>query len=105
MSKTIKKPWPSIKSGSSPFARGIHFLSPAARGFERQRRTDALRFKPFCAEEITKAAIDAGVAPADLRQVGGMYQRLAAEGLMRRSQQAFRRAWGNGTLALGWEVA
>ena len=41
MSKTIKKPWPAIKSGSSPFARDINFLSPAARGFERQRRTDA----------------------------------------------------------------
>jgi len=70
-----------------------------------RRRSKALRFKPFCAEEITKAAIDAGVAPADLRHVGGMYSRLAAEGLMRRSRKAFRRAWGNGTLTLGWEVA
>jgi hypothetical protein len=77
----------------------------ARQWLDARRRSKLLRAKPFSAEEITKAAIDAGVAPADLRQVGGMYQRLAAEGLMRRSQQAFRRAWGNGTLALGWEVA
>ena len=76
-----------------------------AREWIAKRRRSAKRHTPFCAEEITQAAISEGVAPADLRHVGGLYARLAHEGLMRRSRKAFRRAWGNGTLTLGWEVA
>jgi len=66
------------------------------------RRT---RGTPFSAEHVTLAAIDAGIAPADLRAWGTIFTQAARDGHIRRSEVAFRRAMGNGTLALGWEAA
>lgn len=79
-------------------------LESFARAWLAKRRKSNLRTEPFCAEEITQAAIDARCAPQDLRHVGGTYARLAREGLMQRSQTAFKRKWGNHTLTLGWTV-
>lgn len=56
----------------------------------------------FSAEDVTTAAIDAGVAPADLRQWGTVFAQAARDGYIRRSDVLFRRSMGNGTLAPGW---
>jgi hypothetical protein len=83
------------------------FASPAQRSFEQ----DALGFliafskrvkRPFSAEEVTLAALDAGVAPTDLRQWGKIFQQAAREGYIRRSEVLFSRQMGNGSLAPGW---
>lgn len=58
--------------------------------------------KPFCAEDVTLSAIDAGIAPANLKNWGRMFQQAAKDGYIRRSNVAFRRQLGNGTLTLGW---
>lgn len=61
--------------------------------------------KPFCSEDVTLSAIDAGIAPSDLRVWGKLFAQAARDGFIRRSNVAFRRAMGNGTLTLGWVQA
>ena len=61
--------------------------------------------KPFCAEEVTLAAIKDGVAPPDLRQWGKVFSQAARDGAIRRSGVVFKRSMGNGTLTLGWVAA
>lgn len=58
---------------------------------------------PFSAEQVTLAAAARGIAPRDLRAWGSIFTLAAKEGRIRRSQTAFPRAMGNGTLTLGWE--
>jgi hypothetical protein len=58
--------------------------------------------QPFSAEDVTTAGLYAGVAPADLRAWGPVFAQAAREGYIRRSDVPYRRAFGNGTLALGW---
>lgn len=62
------------------------------------------RGQPFCAEDVTMAMIAAGIAPQDLRAVGPVFNQAAKDGLIRRSLVPFRRAFGNGSLTLGWEA-
>lgn len=57
---------------------------------------------PFSAEEVTGAALEAGLAPVDLRAWGTVFAQAARDGYIRRSDVLFRRAMGNGTLAPGW---
>lgn len=61
--------------------------------------------QPFSAEEVTLAALDAGIAPMELRQWGVIFQQAAKDGYIRRSDVLFRRAMGNGSLAPGWVAA
>jgi hypothetical protein len=58
--------------------------------------------QPFSAEDVTTSALVAGVAPTDLRAWGPVFSQAAREGYIRRSDVAYRRSMGNGTLALGW---
>jgi hypothetical protein len=58
--------------------------------------------RPFSAEQVTLAAIKKGIAPADLRAWGKVFAIAAREGYIRRSNVAFKRSMGNGTLTLGW---
>ena len=65
----------------------------------------AKRNKSFCSEDVTLAAIDAGVAPTDLRAWGKVFTQAAKDGYIRRSNEVYRRSMGNGTLTLGWKAA
>jgi len=82
--------------------------APAAPRFDQDalgfliafaRRT---RGTPFSAEHVTLAAIDAGIAPADLRALGAIVTQAARDGHIRRSEVLFQRRMGNGSLAPGW---
>lgn len=58
--------------------------------------------QPFSSEDVTLAAMAAGVAPADLRAWGAIFQQAARDGYIRRSDKLFQRSMGNGSLAPGW---
>jgi hypothetical protein len=58
--------------------------------------------QPFSAEDVTTSALIAGVSPVDLRAWGPVFAQAARDGFIRRSDVAYRRSMGNGTLALGW---
>ena len=60
------------------------------------------RGQSFSAEDVTLAALDAGLAPMDLRSWGAIFAQAAREGYIRRSEVLFRRSMGNGSLAPGW---
>lgn len=74
--------------------------------------TDALGFlikfarkkrgQSFSAEQVTLAAMDKGIAPADLRSWGAVFVQAARDGYIRRSEVLFPRSMGNGSLAPGW---
>ena len=83
--------------------------APAPRRFDQ----DALGFlisfarkhkgQPFSAEQVTLAAMDAGIAPVtDLRAWGAVFQQAARDGHIRRSEVLFARSLGNGSLSPGW---
>lgn len=57
---------------------------------------------PFCAEDVTLAALDCGLAPVDLRRWGSIFSQAARDGFIRRSEVLFPRSRGNGSLAPGW---
>lgn len=83
------------------------FQRPAVCNFEQDAMGFLIAFakrvkRPFSAEEVTLAALDAGVAPTDLRQWGKVFQQAAREGYIRRSDVLFARQMGNGSLAPGW---
>ncbi len=82
----------------------------APRSFENDAYGFLIAFakkatRPFCAEEVTLAAINKGIAPADLRSWGSIFTQAARDGYFRRSNQLFTRTMGNGTKAPGWEKA
>ena len=82
--------------------------APAPRRFDQ----DALGFliafarkhrgQPFSAEQVTLAAMDAGIAPPDLRAWGSIFTQAARDGHIRRSDMLFSRSLGNGSLSPGW---
>lgn len=62
-----------------------------------------MRGQSFCAEDVTLAALDAGIAPvSDLRRWGAIFKLAAKDGFIRRSEVLFRRSLGNSSLAPGW---
>lgn len=56
----------------------------------------------FSAEDVTTAALAAGIQPIDLRRWGAVFAQAAKDGYIRRSEVLFKRSFGNGTLAPGW---
>lgn len=56
----------------------------------------------FSAEQVTLAALEAGLAPVEMRSWGAVFTQAAREGYIRRSDVLYRRVMGNGTLAPGW---
>jgi hypothetical protein len=58
--------------------------------------------QPFSAEDVTLAALEAGLAPQDLRAWGSLFHQAAKDGYIRRSDVLFRRSMGNSSLAPGW---
>jgi hypothetical protein len=58
--------------------------------------------QPFCAEDVTLAAKEVGIAPPDLRNWGKLFVQAARDGYIARTDVPFRRMLGNGTLTLGW---
>lgn len=82
--------------------------APAPRRFDE----DALGFliafarqhhgQPFSSEHVTLAAMDAGIAPEDLRSWGAVFTQAARDGHIRRSDVLFQRSMGNGALSPGW---
>lgn len=56
----------------------------------------------FSAEDVTTAALAAGIQPTDLRRWGTVFAHAAKDGYIRRSEVLFKRAFWNGTLAPGW---
>ncbi|PZQ77963.1 MAG: hypothetical protein DI563_02050 [Variovorax paradoxus] len=78
------------------------------KSFEKDAYGFLLKFarktkgRPFSAEQVTLAAKDAGVCPADMRHWGGIFNQAARDGYIARCDKPFRRVMGNGTLTLGW---
>ena len=63
----------------------------------------ASRGQPFSAEEVTQAALKAGIAPQDQRAWGAVFSRVAADGFIRRAREAlFACSTSNGSLRPGW---
>lgn len=60
------------------------------------------RGQSFCSEDVTLAALEAGIAPQDLRSWGSVFSQAARDGFIRRSEVLFPRSRGNGSLAPGW---
>ena len=58
--------------------------------------------RAFCSEDVTLAAIEKGLAPADLRLWGAVFMQAAKDGYIRRSNTVHARVMGNGTKTLGW---
>lgn len=79
-----------------------------ARSFEQDSAGFLLAYakrhkgRAFSAEDVTLAAVDAGLAPLDLRAWGTVFAQAARDGAIRRSEVLFRRAMGNGSLSPGW---
>lgn len=62
--------------------------------------------RAFSSEDVTLAAVKAGIVPArDLRSWGSIFVRAARDGHIRRCRALFRRSLGNSTLAPGWVAA
>lgn len=60
------------------------------------------RGQSFSSEDVTLAALQAGLQPSDLRAWGSVFTQAARDGYIRRSDQLFRRSMGNNSLAPGW---
>lgn len=79
-----------------------------ARSFEHDAMGFLLAYakrhkgRAFSAEDVTLAAVDAGLSPMDLRSWGTVFAQAARDGFIRRSDVLFRRVMGNGTLSPGW---
>lgn len=79
-----------------------------ARNFEQDAMGFLLAYakrhkgRAFSAEDVTLAAVDAGLSPIDLRSWGTVFAQAAKDGFIRRSDVLFKRSMGNGTLAPGW---
>lgn len=63
------------------------------------------RGQSFSAEDVTTAALDAGIQPIELRRWGTVFAQAARDGYIRRSEVLFKRSMGNGTLSPGWTGA
>jgi hypothetical protein len=63
------------------------------------------RGQAFSSEDVTLAALEAGLQPVDLRRWGSIFSQAAREGHIRRSEVLFPRSMGNGSLAPGWVAA
>lgn len=62
-----------------------------------------MRGEVFGAEEVTTAAVEAGVLPADaMRSTGSHFVRAAKEGYIKRADAWYYRQMGNGTQARAW---
>lgn len=66
------------------------------------RFAQARRGHSFSAEQVTLAAQEQGIAPADLRSWGSVFLQAARDNHIRRSEALFQRAMGHGSLAPGW---
>lgn len=81
---------------------------PPTRSFDDDAMGFLIRYarkskgQPFCSEDVTLAAMEAGIEPIDLRAWGKIFVQAAKDGYIRRSDVLFRRKFGNGTLAPGW---
>lgn len=62
-----------------------------------------MRGEVFGAEEVTVAAVEAGVLPMDaMRSTGSHFVRAAKEGYIKRADAWYPRQFGNGTQARAW---
>lgn len=62
-----------------------------------------MRGEVFGAEEVTTAAVEAGVLPVDaMRSTGPAFIRAAKEGYIKRADAWYARQLGNGTQARAW---
>lgn len=59
----------------------------------------------FSAETVVDEAAEVFIKAPDSRAWGGVFQRAARAGIIRRSSVVFQRRKGHGTAALGWERA
>lgn len=58
--------------------------------------------QPFCAEQVTLAAENAGILPPDRRNWGRVFVQARNDGYIARCDAVFRRELGNGSLTFGW---
>lgn len=61
-----------------------------------------MRGQSFSSEQVTLAALEAGIVFDDMRSWGSIFTQAARDGHIRRSEQLFSRSMGNGSLAPGW---
>ena len=61
--------------------------------------------RPFSSEEVTELAATKGLVAPDARAWGGVFQRAARAGAIRRSTVTYRRRFGHGSVGVMWERA
>jgi hypothetical protein len=90
----------------------VDLLGDPVLSFERDAMGFLLDFaksrkgQSFAAEEVTRAALAAGIAPLDLRQWGSVFTQAAREGqIVRDHAFIYRRVMGNSSVAVGWRAA
>lgn len=81
---------------------GATFAEEAFTFLERFAATTA---RPFSSEEVTELAATCGLVAPDARAWGGVFQRAARAGLIRRSSETYQRRYGHGSVGVKWERA
>jgi len=82
----------------------------AGHGFAEQADRFVANFArfaelPFSSEEVTDLAAACGLSTWDARAWGGVFQRAARAGVIKRSGEMYRRRYGNGSIGVKWERA
>lgn len=60
--------------------------------------------RPFSSEEVVASAAASGLACEEQRAWGWVFMRAARAGIIRRSDQVFRRRFGHGSFGVLWET-
>ena len=81
---------------------GAGFAEEAFTFLERFAKTTA---RPFSSEEVSDLAATCGLVAPDARAWGGVFQRAARAGVIKRSSVTYRRTKGHGAPAFCWERA
>ena len=98
----------TIESALEQGARGMALAGDRAgvtfkdEAFEFLRRYAATTDRPFSSEEVTDLAAACGLSTWDARAWGGVFQRAARAGLIKRSSETYRRRYGHGVVSLKW---
>lgn len=78
---------------------GATFRDEAFVFLERFAATTA---RAFSSEEVTDMAALCGLVAPDARAWGGVFQRAARAGVIKRSSETYQRRYGNGSIGVKW---
>lgn len=98
----------SIAAGAEQMVLALEAAERRDETFPRRAYAFLVEFArrrtgPFSGEDVTDAAADAGIHAGEQRAWGAIFQRAARNGVIRRSSKLFKRRYGHGAEAPGWE--